>query len=101
MTTMADPEVDPLPIPPAAQEQGGVEVLRALIVEGKLEVALRRAFEEPDFWGLLIADVALHAARIFTTETEMSEEQALARIREMFDAELDERTDRGSTSAVS
>jgi hypothetical protein len=98
---MADAEVDPLPIPPAAQKQSGVEVLRALVVEGKLEVALRRAFEEPDFWGLLIADVALHAARIFATETELSEEEALARIHEIFDAEIDSPTDPGSTNAVS
>ena len=76
-------------------------MLRALIVEGKLEVTLRRAFEEPDFWGLLIADVARHAARIFATETELSEDQALAKIRAMFDAELDSPTDPGSTSAVS
>ncbi|MEJ2434507.1 MAG: DUF5076 domain-containing protein [Pseudolabrys sp.] len=98
---MADAEVDPLPIPPAAQEQGGVEVLRALIVKGKLEVALRRAFEDPDVWGLLITDVARHAARIFATETELSEDQALAKIRAMFEAELDSPTDPGSTSAVS
>ncbi len=98
---MADPEVDPLPLPPAAQEQGGIEVLRALIVEGKLEVALRRAFEEPDIWGMLIADVARHAARVFATETDLSEDEALEKIRAMFDAELNSPTDRGSTGAVS
>jgi hypothetical protein len=98
---MADAEVDALPVPPEAQEQGGIEVLRAFIVEGKLEVSLRRAFEDVDLWGMLIADVARHAARVFATETGMSEEQALATIRTMFDAELDEPTDPGSTSAVS
>ena len=101
MTDMADAEVDALLVPPEALAQGGIEVLRAFIVEGKLEVSLRRAFEEPDLWGMLIADVARHAARVFATETEMSEEQVLATIRAMFDAELDEPTDPGSTSAVS
>ncbi len=78
-----------------------MEVLRALIVEGKLEVSLRRAFEEPEVWGMLIADLARHAARIFSTETDLSEDDALAKIRAMFEAELDAPTDRGSTSAVS
>ncbi len=98
---MADPEVDPLPLPPAAQEQGGVEVLRALIVQNRLEVSLRRAFEEPEVWGMLIADIARHAARVFATETELSERQVLAMIRETFDAELDSPTDPGTTGAIS
>ena len=98
---MANAEVDALPLPPAALETGGVEVLRTVIVEGKLEVTLRRAFEEPDVWGMLIADVARHAARVFATETELSEHAALAKIRAIFDAELDAPTDPGSTSAVS
>jgi Domain of unknown function (DUF5076) len=98
---MAENPVDALPLPPAASENGGTEVLRAVIVENKLEVSLRRAFEEPDLWGMLIADVAKHAARIYATENEMGEEAALARIRDIFDAEMDESTDPGSTSAVS
>lgn len=98
---MADAEVDPLPVPPEAVEQGGVEVLRAFIVDGRLEVSLRRAFEEPDVWGMLIADVARHAARIYATETDLSENQALHKIREMCDAELDTPTDPGSTNAIS
>jgi hypothetical protein len=96
---MAD--VEALPVPPAALERGGIEVLRGFVVDGRLEVLLRRAFEEPDVWGVLIADVARHAARIFATETKISEDAALQKIREMFDAEMDAPTDRGSTSAVS
>ena len=76
---------DPLHIPPTALEQGGVEVLRAAVVGGGLHVSLRRAFDDPQAWGMLIADVARHAARI----------------RAMFDAEMDAPTDPGSTSAVS
>src|SRR5579872_5063009 len=90
-----------IPAPPMAAEKGGVEVLRAFIVEGRLEVSLRRAFEEPDVWGVMIADVARHAARIFAKETRMSEDQALEKIRAMFNAEMDRPTDSGSTRAVS
>jgi Domain of unknown function (DUF5076) len=92
---------DPLHVPPAALERGGVEVLRAVIVEGGLHVSLRRAFDDPQAWGMLIADVARHAARIFATETKLSEEDAIERIRSMFEAEMDAPTDRGSTTAIS
>jgi hypothetical protein len=92
---------DALHVPPGALERGGVEVLRAAIVDGGLHVSLRRAFDDPQAWGMLIADVARHAARIFASETNLTEEQAVERIRSMFDAEMDAPTDRGSTSAIS
>jgi hypothetical protein len=92
---------DPLQVPPAALEHGGVEVLRAAIVEGGLHVSLRRAFDDPQAWGMVIADVARHAARIFSRETQLNEDEALERIRTMFDAEMDAPTDPGTTSAVS
>ena len=98
---MTDSQVDPLPLPPNALEQGGVEVLRALIVKNKLEVSLRRAFETADVWGMLIADIARHAARVFADETDLSEDEALQLIRDVFNAEIDMPTDRGSTNAVS
>ena len=90
-----------LHIPPTALEQGGVEVLRAAIVEGGLHVSLRRAFDDPEAWGMLIADVARHVARIYAKEKNMSEDETLARIRGIFEAEMDSPTDPGSTSALS
>ncbi len=90
-----------LAVPPTALEHGGVEVLRAAIVEGGLHVSLIRAFDDPQAWGMLIADVARHAARIFANETKLSEDQALDLIRAMFDAEMDAPTDSGTTSAIS
>src|SRR5262245_13841700 len=53
---------DALHVPPTALEHGAVEVLRAAIVEGGRHVSLRRAFDDPQAWGMLIADVARHAA---------------------------------------
>jgi hypothetical protein len=90
-----------LSAPPTALEQGGIEVLRAAIVDGALHVSLRRAFDDPQAWGMLIADVARHAARIFANETKFTEEQALELIRAMFEAEMDAPTDPGTTSAIS
>ena len=65
----AAPVFDALHVPPAALEQGGVEVLRAVIVDGDLHVSLRRAFDDPDPWGMLIADMTRHIARIYATES--------------------------------
>ena len=97
----AAPVFDALHIPPAALEQGGVEVLRAVIIDGGLHVSLRRAFEDPEAWGMLIADVARHIARVYATELQMSEEQTLARLRAIFEAEMDAPSDPGTTSAIS
>ena len=76
-------------------------MLRAAIVGGGLHVSLRRAFDDPQAWGMLIADVARHASRIFAKETQLTEDEALERIRSMFDAEMDAPTDPGTTSAIS
>src|SRR5438270_13363967 len=94
------PIFDALHIPPAAMEVGGVEILRAVIVDGGLHVSLRRAFDDPEAWGMLIADVARHVARIYATEDKFREEETLERIRALFNAELDTPTDSGSTSAI-
>jgi hypothetical protein len=90
-----------LHIPPSALEQGGVEVLRAAIVDGGLHVSLRRAFDEPDAWGLLIADIARHIARIYAKETTMSEDEVLDLVRATFESEMDAPSDPGSTTAMS
>jgi hypothetical protein len=90
-----------VPTPPVAAEKGGTEVLRASMVEGRLEVSLRRAFEEPDVWGVALADVARHAARIFAKETKISEEETLDKTRMMFNAEIDKPTDAGTTRVAS
>lgn len=94
------PVFEALHIPPAALEQGGVEVLRAVVVDGELHVSLRRAFDEPDPWGMLIADVARHIARIYATESHLTQDAALARVRAIFDAEMNQPTDPGTTAAI-
>ena len=75
--------------------------MHAVIVDGAMHVSLRRAFDDPEAWGMLIADVARHAARVFARETKWTEEQALERVRSMFDAEMDAPTDPGTTAAIS
>jgi hypothetical protein len=97
----AAPVFDALHVPPAALEQGGVEVLRAVIIEGDLHVSLRRAFDDPEPWGMLIADVTRHIARIYATESSLTPDQVLERVRATYDAEMERPTDTGTTSAIS
>jgi hypothetical protein len=92
---------DALKAPPTALEKGGTEVLRAAIVEGGLHVSLRRAFDDPEAWGMLIADITRHVARIYKTESDIPEERTIERIRNLFDAEMDAPTDPGTTNAIS
>ena len=74
------------------------EVLRAFVIDGGLSIAFQRAFEEPDMWGLLLVDIARHAARAYARESDYSEEDALERIVEMFEAEIARPTDMGTTT---
>ena len=100
MATNPSGKFEALAAPPRALELGGTEVFRAVIVEGGLEVALRRGFDDAALWGILLADVTRHVARIFAREEGKPEAATIGAIRDMFDAELDRPTDLGTTSAV-
>jgi len=93
-------KTDELKPPPGAISGGGKEVLRAFIVDKGLQVSLRRGFDDPATWGLMLVDIARHAARIFANETGYSEREALDRISKAFLAEWNHSTDQGSTREV-
>lgn len=84
---MTDQRFVALSAPPDAIENGGIEVLRASVVDGAVSVALRRSFDDPHTWGKLLLDLARQAARIYALETEMSEDEAFERIRAGWEAE--------------
>jgi hypothetical protein len=94
---MAGPREQPLP-PDVMGREDATEVLRAFVVDGGLSIAFARAFEEPDMWGLLLVDVARHASRAYARESAYSEDEALRRIIDMFEAEIARPTDMGSTA---
>jgi hypothetical protein len=94
---MSAPREQPLP-PDVIGRADATEVLRAFVVDGGLSIAFTRAFEEPEMWGLLLVDIARHAARAYARESEYSEEEALERILEMFEAEINRPTDPGTTT---
>jgi len=78
--------------------EDATEVLRAFVLDGGLSIAFTRAFEEPDIWGLLLVDIARHAARAYARESNYTEDEALTRIIDMFDAEIARPTDMGQTT---
>ena len=94
---MAGPREQPLP-PDVIGRDDATEVLRAFVVDGGLSIAFTRAFEEPDMWGLLLVDVARHASRAYARESACSEDEALTRIVDMFEAEIARPTDAGQTT---
>jgi Domain of unknown function (DUF5076) len=94
---MAGPKEQPLP-PDVIGREDATEVLRAFVLDGGLSIAFTRAFEEPEMWGLLLVDIARHAARAYARESDYTEEEALERILDMFGAELERPTDTGTTT---
>jgi hypothetical protein len=94
---MAGPREQPLP-PDVMSRDDAVEVLRAFVLDGGLSIAFTRAFEEPDMWGLLLVDIARHAAGAYARESNYTEEDALRRIIDMFEAEIARPTDLGETT---
>ena len=81
------PRFEALVIPNEALDQGGVEVLRAAIVDGQLYVTLRRTFEEPDHWGELLSEVARRVTRVYTAEGKLKEDEVFLRIHTSFVAD--------------
>jgi len=94
---MAGPKEQPLP-PDVMTREDAIEILRVFVLDGGLSLAFQRAFEEPDMWGVLLVDLARHAARAYARESEYTEEEALSRILEMFNAEIKRPTDVGTTT---
>jgi hypothetical protein len=62
-----------LVIPNDALERGGVEVLRAAIIDSELHVTLRPTFEEPHHWGELLSEVVERIARSYAEQTKLKQ----------------------------
>ncbi|RMI08682.1 MAG: DUF5076 domain-containing protein [Calditrichaeota bacterium] len=77
----------------AAENPDAFEVLRIWTAPGAYQqVILRTSWEDPGAWGILLVDIARHAARAYEREG-WDRREALDRIRELFDAEWDFPTD--------
>src|SRR3954465_10620974 len=94
---MAGPKEQPLP-PDVIGRGDAREVLRAFVVDQGLSISFMRAFDEPDMWGLLLLDIARHAARAYEREGVCTQDEAMERIMATFEAELERPTDIGVTT---
>jgi hypothetical protein len=75
------------PPPIAGGNSKAVEVLRVWAAPGSpQQLTLRTTWKDAGAWGLLLADVARHAAQAYASEGQ-DQQVVLARIRELFDAE--------------
>jgi Domain of unknown function (DUF5076) len=83
-----------LEAPPIANaHSNAVEVLRVWAAPGQpQQLTLRTTWNDAGAWGLLLADVARHAANAYGNEG-ADPNVVLARIRELFDAEMSSPTD--------
>jgi hypothetical protein len=93
-------KLNELPVPAAEHtDPNATELTRAWAAEGGLHVSLRRNWDGPDPWGIFLADLTRHAARIYWEEGRCSEPEALDRIFSMFKREWERPTDHGRTAA--
>jgi hypothetical protein len=93
------PLFEALVIPTEALDKGGVEILRAAIIEGQLHVTLRRTFEEPDPWGGLLSEVARRVARAYAVDGRIEEDEVVFRIHSSFVSDSSARPARAKKSA--
>src|SRR3954463_4487967 len=80
-------ELEPPPV--ALTDARAVEVLRVWAAPGSpQQLTLRTTWKDAGAWGLMLVDIARHAAKAYASEGQ-DPKVVLARIRELFDAEWD------------
>ena len=85
--------INSLKEPPNAKRPGAQEVLRVWAAPGQpQQLVLQVTWKEPGAWGLLLADIARHAAKAYASEG-LSEAETFARIWQFAQAELSSPTD--------
>ena len=78
-----------LELPEMASHPDAREVLRvwALPEWSKVQVSLVTASPDPGVWGIALVDIARHVAKAYALNGATSENAALVRIKELFEAE--------------
>ena len=85
MVFISDHEIyDALAIPNDALDKGGVEMLRAGVVDEELFVTARRAFADPAHWGYVLADITRRLATLYAAEGDFTEAKVSAVIAATF-----------------
>jgi hypothetical protein len=81
---------------PPAQDPAAKEVLRVWsLPDASQEYVLEPTWSDPAAWGLMLVDIARHAARAYARGGQLTEQQVLDRILWGFKAEWSVPTDVG------
>lgn len=75
---------DTLPVADEALDKGGAELLRAGLAEEELYVTVRRAFDKPDQWGGVLADITLHLAALYSQDGDLTQDNVIAIIAQTY-----------------
>jgi hypothetical protein len=79
------PIYDALPISNDILDKGGVELLRAAVVDQELFVTARLdAFVRPYPWGFVLADIARRLASLYAADDQLTEAEATTAIADEF-----------------
>ena len=79
--------------PPVSKNSQAHECLRVWCGTDMQQIALRTTWKDPGAWGLLLVDIARHAAKAYSAESDIPESEALERIKQLINAEWDSPTD--------
>ena len=85
-----DPRIyQALALPEQALEKGGLEILRAGIVEDELYVSALPAFKAPGHWGEVLADITRRLGAIYAAQMPgMTKKDVTVQIAEAFVADM-------------
>lgn len=80
--------------PPLSRDAAAFEILRVWGGDNlPQQYSLKTVWDDPGAWGLMLVDIARHVAKAYGNTGDFSEEAALKRIKELFDAEWASPTD--------
>ena len=81
--------------PLLAGDKSAQEILRVWVAPewAQMQVALLTHHSDPAVWGVALVDIARHVAKAYELAGSLSENDALSRIRQVFDAEWSAPTD--------
>src|SRR6267154_5173277 len=77
-----------LVIPNEALDKGGMEILRAGLVDDELYVTARRVFKDPATWGEILGEITQRLGRIYAAEGEYKAKEVIAAIENAYAAEM-------------
>ena len=90
MSDPGEPRVyEALALPNEALTNGGLEILRAGLIDDELYGSARRSFQDHATWGEVLGEIARRIAAIYSIEdTDLTEKEIIADIVSAFAAEM-------------